>query len=164
MTKPLQALIENLRASIAFTIPPTTSSHVSPPPAYTICGSVSTPNPLPHVTTSWLSMAEPQAAPRDGPSELGKAAIDRFCCQYLQLEAHFDYPDGQLLKRPEIQDEIFERIFAGSSPSSKSARFQLRVLKELVKRIQDSISDNEADDFVCKFDKQSYIISSTDVF
>lgn len=100
-------------------------------------------------------MAQSQAAPRDSSSELGKAAIDRFCCQYLQLEAHLDYPDGQILKTPEAQDEIFDRIFERSSPSSKSARFQLRVLKELVKRIESSISDNEADEFVREVGKQS---------
>jgi hypothetical protein len=96
-------------------------------------------------------MAKPHSASdsTSSSSELSKASIDRFCCQYLQLEAHLDYPDGQLLKTPGAQDEIFDRIFADSPPSSKSARFQLRVLKELVKRIQDSISDNEADDFVC---------------
>ncbi|KAI7786398.1 hypothetical protein LA080_003639 [Diaporthe eres] len=92
-------------------------------------------------------MTEPQTAPGSSSSELGSAAIDRFCCQYLQLEAHLDYPDGQVLKRPEAQDEIFDRILPGCSPSSKSARFQLRVLKELVKRIQDSVGDDEVDDF-----------------
>lgn len=96
------------------------------------------------------SMAEPQTAPDISSSELGKAAIDQFCCQYLQLEAHLDYPDGRVLKRPEAQDEIFDRIFAGCSTSSKSVRFQLRVLKELVKRIQDSVADDEVDDFVCE--------------
>lgn len=101
------------------------------------------------------SMAQPQKAPGNSSPELGTAAIDRFCCQYLQLEAHLDYPDGQVLKRPGAQDEIFDRIFAHSSPSSKSVRFQLRVLKELVKRIQASISDDEADDFVCEVDKHS---------
>lgn len=108
-------------------------------------------------------MVEPQTDPGNSSSELGKAAIDRFCCQYLQLEAHLDYPDGQVLKTPEAQDEIFDRIFAGCSPSSKSARFQLRVLKELVKRIQDSISDNEADDFVCEMDKHSIFNNSIDL-
>lgn len=108
-------------------------------------------------------MAEPQTAPGSSSSELGSAAIDRFCCQYLQLEAHLDYPDGQVLKRPEAQDEIFDRIFAGCSPSSKSARFQLRVLKELVKRIQDSISDDEADDFVCDIDRHSLFNSCEDL-
>ncbi|POS76005.1 hypothetical protein DHEL01_v205607 [Diaporthe helianthi] len=93
-------------------------------------------------------MAESHSSSLNPPSELSSTAIiDRFCCQYLQLEAHLDYPDGQLLKTPEVQDEIYERMFAGRSTSSKSARFQLRVLKELVKRIQDSIGENETDDF-----------------
>lgn len=94
-------------------------------------------------------MAEPHPSTLNSPSELSKATIDRFCCQYLQLETHLDYPDGQLLKTPKVQDEIYERIFADCSTSSKSARFQLRVLKELIKKIQDSISENETDDFVC---------------
>lgn len=100
-------------------------------------------------------MAEPHSCPGNSLSDLGKAAIDRFCCQYLQLEAHLDYPEGQLLKTPEAQDTIFDRIFADCPLSSKSARFQLRVLKELVKRIQDSISENEADDFVCQITRES---------
>ncbi|KAG8169070.1 hypothetical protein KVR01_001819 [Diaporthe batatas] len=83
----------------------------------------------------------------NNPADLGKATIDRFCCQYLQLEMHLDYPDGLLLKTSEVQDEIYQRIFADFSTSSRSARFQLRVLKELVRRIQDSISENETDDF-----------------
>lgn len=81
-------------------------------------------------------------------SGLDRAAIDRFCCQYLQLETHLDYPHGQLLKRPEIQDEIFDRVFSGQSHSAKKPRLQLRALKELVARIQASISDEEADDYV----------------
>lgn len=87
----------------------------------------------------------------DGISHAGldRAAIDRFCYQYLQLETHLDYPDGQLLKRPDVQDEIFDRIFSGQSQSAKQPRLQLRALKELVARIQASISDEEADDYVC---------------
>lgn len=80
-------------------------------------------------------------------SGLDRAAIDRFCYQYLQLETHLDYPHGQLLKRPEIQDEIFDRVFSGQSHSAKKPRLQLRALKELVARIQASISDEEADDY-----------------
>lgn len=78
-----------------------------------------------------------------------RAAIDRFCYQYLQLETHLDYPDGQFLKRPDVQDEIFDRIFSGQSQSAKQPRLQLRALKELVARIQASISDEEADNYVC---------------
>lgn len=82
-------------------------------------------------------------------SGLDRAAVDRFCCQYLQLEMHLDYPDGQLLRRPDIQGEIFDRIFLGQSHSVRNSRLQLRVLKELVARIQASISDDEYDDYVC---------------
>ncbi|KUI72588.1 hypothetical protein VM1G_08631 [Cytospora mali] len=83
----------------------------------------------------------------DGLLGLDRAAIDRFCCQYLQLETPLDYPDGQILKRPDVQEEIFDRMFSGQSHSSKITRFQLRALKELVARIQTSISDDESNDY-----------------
>lgn len=80
--------------------------------------------------------------------ELHQAAIDRFCYQYLQLESHLDYPHGHLLKRQDVQHDIFDRIFAADSEGApRKPRFQLRVLKELVDRIQTSISDDEADEY-----------------
>lgn len=86
-------------------------------------------------------------------SALDQSSVDRFCYQYLQLEARLDYPEGRLLKRPDVQDEIFQRICrdhdqgdAGSSP--RNARFELRTLKELASRVQTSISDEEADEYV----------------
>lgn len=84
-----------------------------------------------------------------GLSGLDRAAIDRFCCQYLQLETHLDYPDGHLLKRPDVQEEFFVRMFSAQASPSKNSRFQLRALKELVARIQASISDDESNDYVC---------------
>lgn len=80
-------------------------------------------------------------------------SVDNFCYQYLQLEARLEYPDGGLLKRADVQDEIFRRIcrddeLEGGSPLP-NARFQLRTLKELARRIQDSIGDEEADEYVC---------------
>lgn len=80
-------------------------------------------------------------------------SVDKFCHQYLQLESRLEYPDGGLLKRADVQDEIFRRIardgeLEGGSPPS-NARFQLRTLKELARRIQESIGDEEADEYVC---------------
>lgn len=81
-------------------------------------------------------------------SPLNQTAVDRFCYQYLQLESHLDYPDGHLLKRQDVQNDIYNRIFANDSETSpRKPRLQLRVLKELVNRIEASIPDDEADDF-----------------
>lgn len=89
---------------------------------------------------------------RDKPttmlSAFDQAAIDRFCFQYLQLELRLDYPHGQLLRRRDVQNDIFDRIFAlDSEAAPRRPRFQLRVLKELVDRIQAGISDEEANDY-----------------
>lgn len=79
-----------------------------------------------------------------------KSSIDRFCYQYLQMDPSPEYPAGELLKRAEVQDEMFDRIFAvHAPPPPKTARLQLRALKELVNRIENSISDQESDEFVC---------------
>ncbi|KAF3760470.1 hypothetical protein M406DRAFT_267193 [Cryphonectria parasitica EP155] len=76
-----------------------------------------------------------------------QCTVDRFCYQYLQMEPSLDYPDGSLLKVAQIQEEIFDRLFVDqSAPSPKIARFQLCTLKELVRRIQESISDEETDE------------------
>ncbi|KAJ4422752.1 hypothetical protein N0V82_002531 [Gnomoniopsis sp. IMI 355080] len=81
-------------------------------------------------------------------SEIEKSTIDRFCDQCLQLEPLPDYPDGGLLKRADVQNEIFERICANRrEPLPGNARLQLRILKELVRRIQTSISDEEVDEY-----------------
>ncbi|PTB68440.1 hypothetical protein BBK36DRAFT_1134463 [Trichoderma citrinoviride] len=69
--------------------------------------------------------------------------IDRFCRQYLQLEQTLDYPEPQNIRRSDVQDVIYQRLFAedalpGGSPP---LRYQLRVLKELISRIEASIED-----------------------
>lgn len=81
-----------------------------------------------------------------------QSLVDRFCYQYLQLESHLDYPDGHLLKRGEVQDEIFRRICADQGRQDsppRNARFELRTLKELARVIQASIEDDESDQYVC---------------
>lgn len=81
-------------------------------------------------------------------SPLDQAAINRFCYQYLQLEPRLDYPDDQLLKRHDVQEDIYHRIFASDSEiAPRKPKFQLRVLKGLINRIQASIRDDEADDY-----------------
>ncbi|PSR85903.1 putative methyltransferase-domain-containing protein [Coniella lustricola] len=75
-------------------------------------------------------------------------SIDRFCYQYLQMVSPPEYPPGDLVKSSRVQNEIFERIFAAqSAPPPKMARLQLRALKELVQRIQESVGDDESDEY-----------------
>lgn len=93
-----------------------------------------------------LTASSLPSLPSISPSE--QTAVDRFCYQYLQLESRLDYLDGQLLKRQDVQNDIYNRIFANDSEiAPRKPRFQLRVLKELVSRIEASISDDEADDY-----------------
>ncbi|KAM0553069.1 hypothetical protein ACHAPJ_007617 [Fusarium lateritium] len=70
--------------------------------------------------------------------------VDRFCHQYLQLQPDLDYPEPALLKTSQVQDALFERLFAdGAIRYGPPPRFQLRVLKELMARIEASIDDWE---------------------
>ncbi|KAL6815304.1 putative methyltransferase domain-containing protein [Trichoderma sp. SZMC 28013] len=69
--------------------------------------------------------------------------VDRFCHQYLQLEHNLDYPEPQNIRLPEVQDVIYQRLFADDSlpGGPPPLRYQVRVLKELVSRIEASIDD-----------------------
>ncbi|KAF5536169.1 FAM86A [Fusarium napiforme] len=70
--------------------------------------------------------------------------VDRFCHQYLQLQSDLDYPEASLLKTSRVQDAFYERLFAdGAVRYGPPPRFQLRVLKELMSRIEASIDDWE---------------------
>ncbi|RKK98980.1 hypothetical protein BFJ68_g9942 [Fusarium oxysporum] len=70
--------------------------------------------------------------------------VDRFCHQYLQLQSDLDYPEASLLKTSQVQNAFYERLFAdGAVRYGPPPRFQLRVLKELMSRIEASIDDWE---------------------
>ncbi|KAF5555394.1 FAM86A [Fusarium mexicanum] len=70
--------------------------------------------------------------------------VDRFCHQYLQLQSDLDYPEASLLKTSQVQDAFYERLFEdGAVRYGPPPRFQLRVLKELMSRIEASIDDWE---------------------
>ncbi|KAJ4011168.1 hypothetical protein NW752_007297 [Fusarium irregulare] len=80
--------------------------------------------------------------------------VDRFCHQYLQLQPDLDYPEPALLKTSQVQDEFYARLFAdGAVRYGPPPRFQLRVLKELMARIEASIDDWDeygvSDDLMC---------------
>ena len=70
--------------------------------------------------------------------------VDRFCRQYLQLVLHIDYPDGVHLRNDIVQQCIYARLFKEIlTHQGPPPRYQLRVLKELTKRIEQSIQDWE---------------------
>lgn len=76
------------------------------------------------------------------PPESRDDSIDRFCRQYLQLEWELDYPPTTLLREADVQDTLYHRLFAdGALSYPPPQRYQLRVLKELMSRIEASIDD-----------------------
>ncbi|KAI5457467.1 putative methyltransferase-domain-containing protein [Mariannaea sp. PMI_226] len=76
------------------------------------------------------------------PSPSWTPQVTRFCNQYLQLESDLSFPESSLLKRSEVQDALYRRLFAdGATQFTPSRKYQLRVLKELVQRIEVSIDD-----------------------
>ncbi|PQE21064.1 EFM3 CHATD-lysine N-methyltransferase protein [Rutstroemia sp. NJR-2017a WRK4] len=68
--------------------------------------------------------------------------LDRFCRQYLQLLRVLDYPNDEYLRNGEFQETIYERLFEENALQyPPPQRYQFRVLKELTKRIENSIQD-----------------------
>lgn len=68
--------------------------------------------------------------------------------QYLQLvePSQLRWPDAQILKRPEVQTWIFLHMFDENSVKSPPPeRYQLRVLKLLIGKLERSIVDPEED-------------------
>ncbi|KAK3352142.1 putative methyltransferase-domain-containing protein [Neurospora tetraspora] len=67
--------------------------------------------------------------------------IARFCRQYLQLAPVVDFPDGEYLCDASVQETLYEQLFSEDMENPAPPRYQLRILKELVKRIEGSIED-----------------------
>ncbi|KAI0879928.1 putative methyltransferase-domain-containing protein [Annulohypoxylon maeteangense] len=68
--------------------------------------------------------------------------IYRFCRQYLQLERDLDYPSPTLLREADVQNSLYNQIFRdGALNYYPPPRYQLRVLKELMSKIEASIED-----------------------
>jgi hypothetical protein len=74
-----------------------------------------------------------------------QSQVDRFCYQYLQLEQTLTYPEPQYIRRSDVQNAIYESLFADDALAAgpPPLRYQVRVLKELVSRIEASIEDWE---------------------
>jgi len=76
----------------------------------------------------------------DSPDE----QLARYCSQYLQLEPKLDLPAREVLRESKTQEAIFENLFDdGALRYAPPAHYQLRMLKELVARIEASIDDWE---------------------
>lgn len=77
---------------------------------------------------------------------LWRQELDLFKRQYLQLQVNVRYPEGKYLKHEEFQDRLYSEVFSEDAMNYyPPQRYQLRVLKELVKRIETSITDWEAE-------------------
>jgi ATP:corrinoid adenosyltransferase len=84
--------------------------------------------------------------------------LDRFCRQYLQVQLDLDYPDEEHLRNDAFQESLHARLFEDHAlKHAPPARYQLRVLKELTRRIEHSIQDWEEE--VCHFfARQPYVV------
>lgn len=74
--------------------------------------------------------------------------VELFRRQYLQLlELNLlTIPDPKILIRPDVQRQLYEKMFKSENVMfAPNRRYQLRVLKELVTRIENAISDPEED-------------------
>lgn len=79
-----------------------------------------------------------------------KAQLDLFCRQYLQLHLNLDYPDAEHLRNDTFQRCLTSRLFEEHAlKHAPPQRYQLRALKGLTKRIEESIQDWEEE--VCRF-------------
>lgn len=72
-----------------------------------------------------------------------QASVDRFCYQYLQLEAEPTLPPPEILKLSEVQEAIYENAFDDGLCHAPPPRYQHRVLKALLSAIEDGIDDWE---------------------
>src|SRR5579859_4799416 len=70
--------------------------------------------------------------------------LDRFCRQYLKLQLDPDYPDAENLRNDAFQRSLNARLFEENViKHAPPQRYQFRILKELTKRIEQSIQDWE---------------------
>ena len=83
-------------------------------------------------------------------SASARQQLDRFSRQYLQLQLDLDYPDEENLRNDALQQSLHSRLFSEhGAKNAPPARYQLRVLKELMQRIEQSIQNWEEE--VCCF-------------
>ena len=83
-------------------------------------------------------------------SPTARQQLDRFRRQYLQVQLNLDYPGEEHLRNDVLQEALYAEIFDdGAISHGPPRRFQLRVLKELNRRIEESIEDWEEEVRLC---------------
>lgn len=86
--------------------------------------------------------------------------LNHFRRQYLQLQVTIEYPERHYLKHEDFQNELYSQIFSQEALKyHPPQRYQLRVLKELMKRVEDSITDWEEEVRKISFHHSNHIIS-----
>lgn len=75
--------------------------------------------------------------------------LNLFRRQYLQLQVDVRYPDPQCLRQEIFQRFLEQGLFEEDSVEYQPPkRYQIRVLKELIKRIEASITDWEEEVYI----------------
>jgi len=75
--------------------------------------------------------------------------LNLFRRQYLQLQVGVRYPDPQCLRQEIFQRFLEEELFEEDSVEYQPPkRYQIRVLKELIKRVEASITDWEEEVYI----------------
>jgi predicted nicotinamide N-methyase len=67
--------------------------------------------------------------------------VSRFCWQNLQVDPAPVFPDAELLRDELAQETIYERVFSDEVPLRPPRRYQVKILKALIARIESSIED-----------------------
>jgi len=70
--------------------------------------------------------------------------LQRFVHQYLQLYDTLDWPEASVLRDSRAQSYLYEHMFRRLK-FALPERYQLRVLKQLVQRLEESIVDPDQD-------------------
>lgn len=67
--------------------------------------------------------------------------VSRFCWQNLQVDPDPVFPDAELLCDAGVQEIIYERVFSPAVSLRPPPRYQVRILKQLIARIESAIQD-----------------------
>ncbi|KAK3296596.1 S-adenosylmethionine-dependent methyltransferase-like protein [Chaetomium fimeti] len=69
--------------------------------------------------------------------------VSRFCWQNLQVDPAPVFPHPELLREEEVQETIYKRVFSHEVPLRPPPRYRVKILKELMTRVESSIQDWE---------------------
>jgi hypothetical protein len=74
-------------------------------------------------------------------------SIQKLAAQYFQLVElqHLDLPSGSVLVQPDVQAALYDHMFNESIFPIPPDSYRSRVLKTILTRIEDSITDPEQD-------------------